>query len=169
MQNRTYQDLAENIQQHRWLVFHILGEGNFPPFSYTVGLYATFGYPEVVLSGLNQELAHALLNDMGEDAARGIQRQPDVLYEDVLGALAASLRRSVQNTMTLISGERSSSIKARTFPCCNVCGRMPSSASLVRQDTRTPRLPRSYYIRIEVCLICNDYEQESLVASTPLA
>ena len=85
MKNHTYQELAENIQQHRWLVFNIMGDGDFPPFSYTVGLFATFGHPEVVLSGLQQELAHAILNDIGEDAARGIQRQAEVLYDDVFG------------------------------------------------------------------------------------
>jgi len=85
VQNRTYHELAENIQRHRWLVFNIMGDGDLPPFSYTVGLFATFGHPEVVLSGLNHELAHAILNDLGEDAASGIQRQPEVFYEDVFG------------------------------------------------------------------------------------
>ncbi|MGY2134866.1 DUF4262 domain-containing protein [Hymenobacter sp. HD11105] len=86
MQNRTHQELVENIQQHRWLVFNILGDGDaLPPFSYTVGLFASFGHPEVILSGLDHDLAHALLNDIGEDAANGIRRQADVLYDDVFG------------------------------------------------------------------------------------
>lgn len=86
MQNRTHQELADNIQQHRWLVFNILGDDEaLPPFSYTVGLFATFGHPEVVLSGLDHDLAHAILNDIGEDAAQGIRRQDGVIYDDVLG------------------------------------------------------------------------------------
>lgn len=95
MQNRTYQELAENVQQHRWLVFNIMGDGgDLPPFSYTVGLFATFGHPEVVLSGLNHDLAHAILNDIGEDVASGIQRQVEVLYDDVFGG-APCLFKSV--------------------------------------------------------------------------
>jgi len=88
VKNRTYQELAENIQQHRWLVFNIMGDGTLPPFSYTVGLFATFGHPEVVISGLDHELAHAILNDIGEDVARGVQRQAETLYDDLLEGIS---------------------------------------------------------------------------------
>ena len=56
MKNTTRAELAANIKEHRWLVFNIM-EGNEtePAFSYTVGLFETFGHPEVVISGVKQE------------------------------------------------------------------------------------------------------------------
>jgi hypothetical protein len=38
-------------------------------YSGTVGLFETYGHPEVVLSGLNTELAQTLLNDIGSAVA----------------------------------------------------------------------------------------------------
>ena len=49
-----------------------------------VGLFKTFGHPEVVLSGLNIELAQTLLNDIGHAVAQGVRREPEELYDDIL-------------------------------------------------------------------------------------
>ena len=85
MKNTTRAELAANIKKHRWLVFNILaGSETELPFSYTVGLFETFGHPEVVISGLGNDVALAILNDIGNDVATGLQREPEVLYDDVL-------------------------------------------------------------------------------------
>lgn len=83
MKNRTRAELAANINKHHWLVFSVAGETQ-PLYSYTVGLFETFGHPEVVLSGLDINLAQTLLNDIGSTVAKGLVREPDRLYEDVL-------------------------------------------------------------------------------------
>jgi hypothetical protein len=83
MKNTTRAELAANIQKHRWLVFSVAGETQ-PLYSYTVGLFETFGHPEVVLSGLNMELAQTLLNDIGNAVAQGVRREPEELYDDIL-------------------------------------------------------------------------------------
>jgi len=84
MKNTTRAELTANIQKHRWLVFSVAGETQ-PLYSYTVGLFQTFGHPEVVLSGLNIELAQTLLNDIGHAVAQGgVRREPEELYDDIL-------------------------------------------------------------------------------------
>ncbi|UOQ52138.1 DUF4262 domain-containing protein [Hymenobacter cellulosivorans] len=83
MKNTTRAELAANIKKHRWLVFSVVGDTQ-PLYSYTVGLFETFGHPEVVLSGLDIDLAQDLLNDIGNTVAQGLVREPDGLYDDVL-------------------------------------------------------------------------------------
>lgn len=83
MKNTTHAELSANIQQHGWLVFSVVGETQ-PLYSYTVGLFETFGHPEVVLSGLDMDLAQALLNDIGSTVAQGLVREPEELYNDIL-------------------------------------------------------------------------------------
>lgn len=85
MKNTTHAELAANIKQHRWLVFHIM-EGNEtePAFTYTVGLFETFGHPEVVISGVKQQAAMGILNEIGRGVSEGLTREPGVLYNDVL-------------------------------------------------------------------------------------
>jgi hypothetical protein len=85
MKNTTRAELTANIKKHRWLVFNIMGGSETEPaFSYTVGLFETFGHPEVVISGLPNDVALAILNDIGSDVAKGLVRVPEVLYDDIL-------------------------------------------------------------------------------------
>jgi hypothetical protein len=82
MKNRTRPELAANIKKHGWLVFNI--GGGKVPFSYTVGLFETFGHPEMVISGLPDDVALAVLNNLGSDVAKGIVREAERQYDDVL-------------------------------------------------------------------------------------
>jgi hypothetical protein len=91
MKNTTHAELAANIQQHRWLVFSVAGDTQ-PLYSYTVGLFETYRHPEVVLSGLNMELAQTLLNDIGHAVAQGLVREPEELYDDILSGYPCLFR-----------------------------------------------------------------------------
>jgi hypothetical protein len=42
-----------------------------PPFAYSVGLYRTFGNPEVIVLGLDLDLMHRMINMIGEEVRRG--------------------------------------------------------------------------------------------------
>lgn len=85
MKNTTRAELAANIEQHRWLVF-LITEGNEtePAFTYTVGLFETFGHPEVVISGVKQEAAMGILNEIGQSVSHGLEREAGMLYDDIL-------------------------------------------------------------------------------------
>ena len=85
MKNNTRTELAANIKKHQWLVFNIMGgTDDEPPFSYTVGLFETFGHPEVVISGFSNDLALTILNDIGSNVAKGVTREPEMQYDDIL-------------------------------------------------------------------------------------
>ena len=68
------QQLFEDIEKYGLHVLHILGEEDYSPFSYSVGLYnysvglyKTYSHPEIIIVGLKQQLAHVIINDIAED------------------------------------------------------------------------------------------------------
>jgi hypothetical protein len=57
------QKALEDIRTHGCHVIHVLEEGSLPPFSYSVGIQQTSKVPEVMVVGLNRELAHFIVNE----------------------------------------------------------------------------------------------------------
>ncbi|HEY1133481.1 MAG TPA: DUF4262 domain-containing protein [Nocardioides sp.] len=57
-------ELAAQARVHGHAVVAVTGDGEGPSFAYTVGL-AAFEHPELLVAMENQEVAHALLNDLG--------------------------------------------------------------------------------------------------------
>jgi hypothetical protein len=59
------QEMKEKIKQYGWYAIGVFPcEGDVdpvPPFTYTVGLWKTFGHPELVVSGVDNRIAHAIL------------------------------------------------------------------------------------------------------------
>jgi len=71
--NNEDQQLFEDIEKYGLHVLHILAEEDYPPFSYSVGLYKTYNHPEIIVVGLKQELAHIIINNIAEDIKNGIK------------------------------------------------------------------------------------------------
>lgn len=65
------QQVLDDIQQYGRHIVHVLGEDDLPPFSYSVGLFETYDHPEVIIIGLRRDLAHIILNNIGEDIKSG--------------------------------------------------------------------------------------------------
>lgn len=66
-----------------WAVIGVGGDGpDSPPFAYTVGLWAAFGHAELLLAGLEYQMAAELLNNTGTLIAAGRDLLPgEVLHE----------------------------------------------------------------------------------------
>ncbi len=64
--------LAQTIRAHRWAVQYVGegGEPDEPPFGYTIGLFG-LGHPELVVVGLDPDLAHHLLGRVAAAVAEG--------------------------------------------------------------------------------------------------
>lgn len=60
------------MSTHGWHVVNVWPEQRTPGWAFTIGLEQTLSHPEIVVFGLDPELAHPLLNDVGE-AIRGGQ------------------------------------------------------------------------------------------------
>lgn len=47
------QKLLDDVQGHGWHVIGVEADNEGPAFAYSIGLYQTFGHPEVVVFGLS--------------------------------------------------------------------------------------------------------------------
>ena len=96
----TDQKLFDDIETFGWHCLHVLEEGEHKPFSFTIGLYATLGHPEVLIYGLRRETAHEILTIVANAAKRGepidVSRPTDQLlngYSCVLVPIAKNQYR----------------------------------------------------------------------------
>ncbi len=65
------QKTLADIEQYGCHVLHVMAEGALPPFSYSVGIEKTSHAPELVIIGLKQPLAHALVNEYNRRVRAG--------------------------------------------------------------------------------------------------
>lgn len=77
--------LINDIKEYGWHVLNVFDKnGTEPEFAYSIGLYKTFQHPEIIIIGLRQELAHILINNIGEKIRAGGKYQPGLFYSDIL-------------------------------------------------------------------------------------
>lgn len=66
----TLDELRADIESQSWVVLKIEGDRDID-FAYSVGLYKSFGHPELVVFGLPDETMQELINDVGERIEAG--------------------------------------------------------------------------------------------------
>ena len=94
--------VVADVQQHGWHVIKVLPEGDTPGWAYTIGLFHTFGHPEIILFGLPLDTAHVLLNTAGAAIRAGKVFQPDVPYDDFVQGYDCVLKP----TAAVLAGSR---------------------------------------------------------------
>jgi Domain of unknown function (DUF4262) len=65
------QKLLNDIQEFGWHVVKVPGDDVGPGFGYSVGLYKSFGHPEIIIIGLKLDLIHSIINGIGEGIRSG--------------------------------------------------------------------------------------------------
>ena len=58
--------LVADVKKYGWHVVKILEKDETPGWAFSVGLYKNFNHPEIVVFGLNDEVAHFLINAIGD-------------------------------------------------------------------------------------------------------
>lgn len=66
----TDQELAADVEQHKWVVLKI-GTPGGDEYGYSVGLTRSFGHPELVVTGLDDDTMQELINEVGEAIEAG--------------------------------------------------------------------------------------------------
>ena len=61
----TDEELAADVAQHQWVVLKVAAPGGVE-YGYSVGLTRSFGHPELVVTGLDDETMQELVNEVGE-------------------------------------------------------------------------------------------------------
>ena len=80
----NHRKIIEDIEQFGWHVIKVMPEEDAPGFAYTIGLQQSFDHPEVLISGLDLDLMHALLNLIGEDIQNGRRFTGPESYDGIL-------------------------------------------------------------------------------------
>jgi hypothetical protein len=63
--------LLADVERHGWHVVGVEEDEEGPAFAYSIGLYHSFGHPEVILLGLPVRVMHRIINVIGEEVRRG--------------------------------------------------------------------------------------------------
>lgn len=75
--------VEKDIDEHGWHVLSVFGKG-VTRFSYSIGFTETLDHPEVLMSGLDTDLMHNLINDIGNLIKQGHNFSANDLSDKVL-------------------------------------------------------------------------------------
>ena len=76
--------VIEDVARVGWHVINIAAERGRPGWSFSIGLFQTFGQPEVVVFGLRSELGYRVINGIGVAIKAGRRFAVDGEYPDIL-------------------------------------------------------------------------------------
>ena len=76
--------LLDDVEKYGWHVVKVMGDETGQGFDYSIGLFKTFGHPEVIVVGLNLDLIHSIINGIGADLREGKIYQSGGFYSDLI-------------------------------------------------------------------------------------
>jgi hypothetical protein len=87
--------VGEHVEKLGFHVVKVMGDEQYPPFAYTIGLTTTFEHPELVVFGLNDDLdfMHELLNQAAARIAKGERFLHGAKKRDLLPGYTCPLAR----------------------------------------------------------------------------
>ena len=65
------QKLLDDVAKFGWHCMKVFGDNDHEPFTYTIGFFESYGYPELLIYGLPGEVAHSVLTIAAKAAASG--------------------------------------------------------------------------------------------------
>lgn len=92
LRDETLQHVKEVIEEHGWWVGLLEEEEGQPSFAYTIGLFETFGHPELMVFGLPVGTMHGILNQCGALIRDGARFVDGSSSEDVLNGYTVRFR-----------------------------------------------------------------------------
>lgn len=68
-EGKSEQKVIDDIAQYGWHCVNIMAEGEHVEYSFTVGLFQSYGHPELIIFGLPSNVSHQILA-IAADAAK---------------------------------------------------------------------------------------------------
>jgi Domain of unknown function (DUF4262) len=84
--------LIDDIEKYDCHIIQVRSENEIPGWSYTIGLFEVFGRPEVIVVGLEEEMAHFVLNEVADRYRRGTTLGEGDRLSDLLGNVDCEFR-----------------------------------------------------------------------------
>jgi hypothetical protein len=70
-EDASEQKVIDDITEFGWHCVHIMADDEHVQYSFTVGLFHTYGHPELIIFGLSSDVAHKILSIAAHEAKRG--------------------------------------------------------------------------------------------------
>ncbi|WP_165244365.1 DUF4262 domain-containing protein [Paludisphaera soli] len=74
----------ESIARHGWHVIKVPDDAEGPGFAYNIGFHMTFDHPEVIVFGLDLDIMHRMINNLGFELRAGARFGPGDRCSEVL-------------------------------------------------------------------------------------
>jgi hypothetical protein len=85
---KAEQKIIDTIKEYGWTVLMVMDRKDEPTgepnFAYSIGMYETFGLPEILIIGLKPELQHVLINNIGGSYKSGLKLQSGIFQKDII-------------------------------------------------------------------------------------
>ncbi len=85
--------VGKDIEKYGWHVMKVFAKDPRPSFAYSIGLFQTFGHPEILIVGLALDTMHQILNNIGSDVKQGKRFQDGQSSDDILDGYECAFRR----------------------------------------------------------------------------
>jgi hypothetical protein len=82
------------IEDHGWnvtTVFRREGETG-PEWAFSAGLFHSYQHPEIVIFGLDLDIMHGIVNNIGDEVKRGTKFEPVTEYQEILARCGCRFR-----------------------------------------------------------------------------
>jgi len=73
-----------DIEKYGCHIIHVMEEGEYPRFTYSIGIEKNTGQPELLVTGLKRELALWIINEYNSRVKSGEVFEPNKFYSDFL-------------------------------------------------------------------------------------
>jgi hypothetical protein len=76
--------VGKDIEDYGWHVVKVFTKDSGPDFAYSIGLFQSFGHPEILIVGLGLDTMHQIINNIGAEVKRGKTFQDGQSSDDIL-------------------------------------------------------------------------------------
>jgi hypothetical protein len=91
--DKSEKKAQSDIKKYGCHILHVVEEGEYPRFSYSIGIQKNTGQPEIIITGLNQEIAHWMINEYNNRAKAGEKFLPNKYYSGFLDNFDVTFRK----------------------------------------------------------------------------
>jgi len=87
--------VRDDVREYGWSFIYVIDdEGNELPFGYSVGLFESYGHPEIIIVGFTEALANPVVDSMGCGIAEeGKRYEAGRYYDDILQRVDCYMHR----------------------------------------------------------------------------
>ncbi len=82
--DKNEQNALQDIEEYGCHILHIMEEPDSPSITYSIGIDKTSNHPEVIIIGLQHEVAHVMIDDYNNRILAGEAFIPNRFYSDFL-------------------------------------------------------------------------------------